>query len=99
MTCVVRVAWVVICGLLAAGCAEEQSQEPAPEAAAVDPASVRALSAGYTQTRYPIVLAHGAGGWQKLFGVVDYFYRIPSELRSGGAQVYVTSVSAFASTE
>jgi triacylglycerol lipase len=58
-----------------------------------------AKSAGYTQTRYPIVLAHGMSGWKELFGVVDYFFGIPSELRAGGAQVFVTAVSAFASTE
>ena len=32
--------------------------------------------AGYTQTRYPIVLVHGLFGFDKLLGV-DYFYGIP----------------------
>lgn len=55
-------------------------------------------ASGYTQTRYPIVLVHGLFGFDSL-GPVDYFYGIPSALRSGGAQVYVTSVSAANSTE
>ena len=32
--------------------------------------------AGYTQTRYPIVLVHGLFGFDKLLGV-DCFYGIP----------------------
>ena len=53
---------------------------------------------GYTETRYPIVLAHGLFGFNSI-GPVEYFYGIPSALRSGGAQVYVTTVSAANSTE
>jgi triacylglycerol lipase len=47
----------------------------------------------YTKTKYPIVLAHGLGGFDELFGVYDYWYRIPSELADGGATVFVTQVS------
>ena len=54
-------------------------------------------AAGYTQTRYPIVLVHGLFGFDSL-GPVDYFYDIAPALRSGGAAVYVTSVSAANST-
>lgn len=57
-----------------------------------------ASAAGYTQTKYPIVLVHGLFGFDKL-GPVEYFYGIPEALRSGGAQVYVTTVSAANSTE
>ncbi len=64
--------------------------------AAVVPAP--ALAQGYTQTRYPIVLVHGLFGFDNL-GPVEYFYGIPSALRSGGARVYTTSVSAANSTE
>lgn len=53
---------------------------------------------GYTQTHYPIVLVHGLLGFDNI-GPVEYFYGIPSALRSGGASVYVTSVSAANSTE
>ncbi len=53
----------------------------------------------YTDTRYPIVLAHGAGGFDELFGVYEYWYGIPDALSEGGADVYVTEVSQLASTE
>jgi triacylglycerol lipase len=57
-----------------------------------------AFATGYTQTRYPIVLVHGLFGFDNL-GPLEYFYGIPGALRSGGANVYVTSVSAANSTE
>ena len=57
-----------------------------------------AWATGYTQTKYPIVLVHGLFGFDSV-GPVEYFYGIPSALRSGGANVYVTSVSAANSTE
>ena len=57
-----------------------------------------AQAQGYTQTKYPIVLVHGLFGFDQL-GPVEYFYGIPSALRSGGAKVYTTSVSAANSTE
>jgi triacylglycerol lipase len=60
--------------------------------------SLSASATGYTQTRYPIVLVHGLFGFDSL-GPLEYFYGIPAALRSGGAQVYVTSVSAANSTE
>ena len=60
--------------------------------------SLPSWAAGYTQTRYPIVLVHGLFGFDSL-GPVDYFYDIAPALRSGGAAVYVTSVSAANSTE
>src|SRR5262247_2669262 len=53
----------------------------------------------FTKTRYPIVLAHGLTGFRQLFGVVDYFFGIPGDLRSNGAQVFVTQVTAVASAE
>lgn len=55
-------------------------------------------AAGYTQTKYPIVLVHGLFGFDSL-GPVEYWYGIPSALRSGGAKVYVTQVSAANSSE
>ncbi len=53
----------------------------------------------YTKTKYPIVLAHGAAGFDELFGVLDYWYGITSSLSDGGATVYVTTVSQLNSTE
>jgi len=57
-----------------------------------------AQAAGYTETKYPIVLVHGLFGFDNI-GPVDYWYGIPSALRSDGAKVYVTQVSAANSTE
>lgn len=53
-----------------------------------------AAQSGYTQTRHPIVLVHGLLGFDALLGVYDYWYRMPSDLRAGGARVYVADVSA-----
>ena len=55
-------------------------------------------AAGYTQTRYPMVLVHGLFGFDKLLGV-DYFYGIPQALTRDGARVYVAQISATHSSE
>lgn len=52
----------------------------------------------YTKTKYPIVLAHGLLGFDEILGV-EYWYKIPADLRSDGATVYVTQVSNTNSTE
>jgi triacylglycerol lipase len=53
-----------------------------------------ALAAGTAAaTQYPIVLCHGLFGFDELFGVLEYWYGIPSDLRSQGAKVYVTTVT------
>ena len=52
----------------------------------------------YTQTRYPVVLVHGAFGFDAI-GPVNYFYGVPSALRSGGAVVYTPSVSGASTSE
>src|SRR5262245_38957895 len=49
----------------------------------------------YTKTKYPIVLAHGAAGFDELFGVYEYWFGIPDALTDGGAKVFVTHVSQF----
>ncbi len=54
---------------------------------------------GFTETLHPIVLAHGAGGFDELFGVVEYWNGITSALEADGATVYVTTVSQFNATE
>ena len=53
----------------------------------------------YTKTKYPIVLATGVLGFDKLVGFVDYWYGIPNAMKDGGAKVYTTSASAFNSSE
>ncbi len=59
---------------------------------------VPSWAAGYSQTKYPVVLVHGLLGWDNI-GPLDYWYRIPAALRADGAEVYVTQVSAANSTE
>src|SRR5437762_12137568 len=53
----------------------------------------------YTKTRYPIVLAHGAAGFDSLLGVLDYWFGIPEDLANGGARVFVTQVNPFDTSE
>jgi triacylglycerol lipase len=57
-----------------------------------------ASAAGYTQTKYPIVLVHGFLGWDNI-GPYDYWFGIADALRRDGAQVYVAQVTAANSTE
>lgn len=51
-------------------------------------------TASYTQTKHPIVLAPGVLGFDKILGI-EYFNGLPKALKDGGAKVYVTSASAF----
>jgi len=53
----------------------------------------------YTKTKYPMVLAPGVLGFDKLVGFVDYWYQIPSGLSYSGGKVYTTSASALNSSE
>jgi triacylglycerol lipase len=53
----------------------------------------------YTKTQYPIVLSHGFLGFDAAFGILDYWYGIESKLEDGGADVYVTEVSAINSSQ
>jgi triacylglycerol lipase len=83
---------------LGSGCIAATDEAPPP----VDDSSEKGEALGtdlYTQTKYPIVLCHGMAGFDSLFGVLDYFHGIESALKSGGAEVYVTQVPAFSSTE
>jgi triacylglycerol lipase len=96
----VCVARVVLCGILFAAACAAGTDDASSGADEADSARLGgSRSSGYTQTRYPIVLAHGMGGFDRLFGVYEYFYGIPAELRAGGAKVYVTDVSAFGDVE
>jgi triacylglycerol lipase len=63
------------------------------------PAQAFWWNSSYTKTKHPIVLVHGLLGFDQIFGVYDYFYRIPAELEDGGATVYVADVSAVNSSE
>lgn len=49
-------------------------------------------------TRYPIILAHGTGGADRILGIVDYWWGIPEALENQGAEVYVTRVDGLGGT-
>ncbi len=55
--------------------------------------------AGYTSTKYPIVLVHGVTGFDTIGGLINYFHRVPYNLERSGAKVYTTSVSFVNSSE
>ena len=50
-------------------------------------------------TRYPIIFVHGYAGVDQYFGVIDYFYRLPSTLTQNGFHTYFPSVSPIATSE
>lgn len=50
----------------------------------------------YAKTKYPIVMVHGAFGFDSILGVVDYWYFITSNMRTRGAEVYVVNMSSAA---
>ena len=52
----------------------------------------------YTQTRYPVVLVHGALGFSTI-GPVNYWFGIASALQSGGATVFQPQLSALNGNE
>jgi triacylglycerol lipase len=79
--------------------ASDASDEAASGSEDSGAAQLGSTASTFTRTKYPIVLAHGLTGFRQLFGIVDYFHGIPSDLSSGGAQVFVTQVSAVASAE
>ncbi len=74
-------------------------QDQDPDGAVPDASKQTLAAKDFTKTRYPIVLAHGLGGARKIAGVVDYWYGITDDLKSTGAQVFVTQVSAANSSE
>jgi triacylglycerol lipase len=55
--------------------------------------------AGYTSTKYPIVLVHGVAGFDTVGGLINYFHNVPWNLERSGAKVYTTSVSFVNSSE
>lgn len=67
-------------------------------ALAVTALAAPAGASNYCRTRHPIVLAHGMSGFDDVFGIIEYWHRIPAELRGCGARVYVTTVPQFGAT-
>lgn len=60
------------------------------------------VSSSYAKTKYPIVLAHGMGGFSRIgtdtLGL-DYWYQIAPDLARNGSNIWTTRVSPFNSTE
>lgn len=53
-----------------------------------------------TKTKYPVVLAHGLGGFTSIFGILDYWNGIPEALMEGGTEnVFATKTSSFTDGE
>ncbi len=52
----------------------------------------------YTKTKYPIVMVGGFLAFDDILGI-EYYYRIPDELREDGAVVIPVNLSAFNGTE
>ncbi|MCP5175031.1 MAG: triacylglycerol lipase [Moraxellaceae bacterium] len=61
-------------------------------------ASTTQAASTYSQTKYPVVLAHGMMGWDTMLGI-EYWYQIPNDLRANGANVYTTQASGLESSE
>jgi triacylglycerol lipase len=59
----------------------------------------RILTTSYNATKYPIVMAHGFLGWNRMLGIVDYFNGIPQTLISNGADVFTTKTTTVNSSE
>lgn len=79
------IKWAVACAALLSVCVTH-------------PASADATIADtYAATRYPIVLVHGFMGTDTYAKVLDYWYGIPSDLQSHGANVFVANLSGFQS--
>ncbi|MEW5735558.1 MAG: alpha/beta fold hydrolase [Thermodesulfobacteriota bacterium] len=55
-------------------------------------------SSSTCNTKYPVVLAHGAGVSAKVFGIIDAWWGIEDALEDEGARVYITSVNGMDGT-
>jgi triacylglycerol esterase/lipase EstA (alpha/beta hydrolase family) len=86
------VGLVLVLSLLGGCVAEAISDEPEGDAA-----SSRAATLA-NRTRLPIVLLHGAAGFDRI-GPLDYYFGVKSRLTSDGYQVFATSVDPFQSIE
>jgi len=51
----------------------------------------------YADTKYPLILAHGMGGFSSIAGI-EYFYGMGPDLTQNGATVFETQVASFDSS-
>ncbi len=56
------------------------------------------VTSDYAKTKYPLVFAHGLTGFSSLGGGFDYWYGIPQNLTTNGANVFVTQEAAMNSS-
>lgn len=84
-------------GIVAAGTASAASYQLCSTSGCRTGGSATVTST-YAQTKYPVVLAHGMGGFSAIAGL-DYFYGIPKDLVSNGANVFETQSASFNSDE
>ncbi|MDE2420747.1 MAG: triacylglycerol lipase [Gammaproteobacteria bacterium] len=58
------------------------------------------VTSTYAKTKYPLVMAHGMGGFTAIGGLTigQYFYGINADLTSNGATVFATQVASFDSS-
>ena len=74
--------------------ADLAAEELALPDSAADVSADLAVDAWGTGPPYPIILAHGFFGWDKI-GPLDYFYKVKAALVKKGHDVHVTSVDPF----
>lgn len=88
--------------LLLSGILMVLAQPVLASSAPIQNAKTSFVISSYAQTKYPIVLAHGLFGFNKLgteaFGL-DYWYQIPQDLAKNGANVWATRQSAANTSE
>lgn len=75
---------------------------PTAQASNTSQIKERFVLSSYAKTKYPLVFAHGMGGWIRAgtdeLGV-DYWYQILPDLARNGGQVWATRVSPFNASE
>ncbi|MBI3072039.1 MAG: hypothetical protein HYY84_07940 [Deltaproteobacteria bacterium] len=66
---------------------DDQGRSSAPAVA-----TITHLASTRPATRFPIVLAHGFGGFRNI-GPLDYYYDVPRTLREAGYEIHVSQVN------
>jgi triacylglycerol lipase len=86
-----KTAVVLVCLAMTASCLAEAVTDEGDDGLSAEQRSAVALA---NRVPLPIVLLHGAAGFDRI-GPLDYYYGVKSRLRAEGFQVYATSVDPF----
>jgi triacylglycerol lipase len=78
--------FVSTCALAATGCGGPETAQ-----------SQQALETTCRRAPYPIILAHGMAGWERI-GPINYFFQVAADLRARGETVIESQVPPFASS-